>query len=174
MFVSLFRVFFPSCFSYLVGAVPIVHFPSKLILTWSYSISVVPRDCEVLFCFVSTVSEKEHNFKLNQCQFSGLLEIYVRDPWFSSSVASEFGHLSCSSLIIWNDLTVNFSEAKPLQLLKIINYSGGLVKNIHWCCSASGEVHYGKCRRPWIFGKKERDSGKLSYLDKLYLSFYNL
>lgn len=45
------------------------------------------------------------------------------------------------------------------------------VKNILWFCSASGEAHNGKCRRPWIFGKKERGSGILNYLDKIYLSF---
>lgn len=51
LFVSLFRVFrvsFPSYFSYLVGVVPIVLFPPRLIVTLSYSIAMVPHDCFAL------------------------------------------------------------------------------------------------------------------------------
>lgn len=52
------------------------------------------------------------------------------------------------------------SEAKPLQLLKNINYNGRPVKNIYWFCSTSGEAHNGKCRRLRLFARKEEGAVK--------------
>lgn len=52
------------------------------------------------------------------------------------------------------------SEAKQLQLPKMINYNGGPVKNIYWVCSACGGVHTGKRRTPTIFARKERGAVK--------------